>query len=73
MARERRPCLGNAPAARRVQRVAASRSEISKLPAVLGPVSSYGMSRALPTCIIIELPGVSQRGFVIGPFRRAEY
>lgn len=73
MARDMAVCLGNAPAGRIVQRVAASRTEISKLLAVLGPVSSYGMSRALPTCIIIELPGVSQRGFVIGPFRRVEY
>ena len=44
-------------------RVAASRSKISKLLAVLGPVSSYAMSRTLFTCIIIELPGILQRRF----------
>jgi len=59
------PCLRNAPAKRIVTdvRVTASRSKISKLLAVLGPVSSYGMSRTLPTCIIIELPGILQRRF----------
>lgn len=58
---ETRPCLGNAPAAHRAACRSFSAPKISKLLAVLGPVSSYSMSRVLPTCIIIELPGVLQR------------